>query len=437
MKTHESMNIKSNLLHLATLVILMCGTDYAKAQNASGFACNNDNNVITELVDFETGVAEITLGNDANWNCEGCQFTWEAIDSDLDLDEIIFDVHSPNPTVTLPVSTTTFKVTRASKYGYQDEIVVVIVKDEIEIKDAQPQKTCFQRESVLHPYDFIFTTDPPGHGDLVDIADEDKELKRDHWDFFGNEIVHFKVKRADGTYENSDYTTTIYVPTGDWPDYSISLNNIIDAPENWKEIKNAFHSFKTIKQKTEELKKAEGLIKKFIKTPCEKDMGFDWTMSLSINMDCCNDKKIALLHLNGGVNGHVGIGVVAPIFPPVPGIGLMATIGMEIGFDLSGDLNLSTDGYCASLEIPITLYGDISLGLAVAAVDPDVLGVTCKGTGGIYGDLLFKDIGNGFRFKYIDAYAKCQLSVEISFIAFNKEFIICESDPIYFSDPTP
>lgn len=349
----------------------------------SGFA-GKDKEVL--FPEDEVGTKSCQLGVSSYQ--KRCLFYWEVISAPDGAYYSLSNVNIQQPVLTFDNTegAYTVQVTRVSKYGYQHEYVMVTVVQKIDLLDAIAVKGCYQKDDIVEPSHFIFTTLPEGYESFIQVHELDKKVGENN-DKTGQVDVRFFAE-MNGKRIDFETTGTIFVSSGDDLDLSELISNVRDLPKNFNEVKNFFFLVKNCEHKFEKLKNLPGFLGGITSPgilkmePPKVEPNFK---ELHIYESCCNDKPTCYLRWNGGIEASAGMELNVPLWPGIPGTGVLLVGELSAAVDASIQVELATDDFrdCYKVSIPFGASGTVAIGLKFSLIDPDIVSIG----GDVYGSI--------------------------------------------------
>lgn len=410
-------------------LLLLCVAAPAKAQEPYGFSSNNEGWISALVLPFETKTL-VTLGNTKTEDCPNCQYYWEWLEgvqplsySDSQWPPTGIWPRVKNPIVEMPIGEALFRVTRVSEYGFQAEMVKVIVSDKITV-NAKPKQCCWSVFDPITIDQFDITTDPPGYESYIVMDDDSQEahpspsLTSEY-----TQTVHFKhvssnlwpiIGEVDVTVINSQYHSIGITPL------SRSLVRAIDAFEKIDSWKGSF-------AKAEELMKP---VKKL--GPFDFDYDVAGTINIGCGMECCCTNKREYISMSGTASLSASFMLTGTPIYALPFVKLK--IGAEggisvslVNFKLSESVFDEGECGCSSMStLPLSFYVNIVGGVALESPLPDLMSVSGLAVGGVTGNLSYFS-SDGFKWTGdMDMYLKIRAKAVLPFVTYSYEWILLD-----------
>ena len=426
------MKNRNVLMKWALPLLLFCIASPAKAQVQYGFASNNDG-WISALLFPGQDYAPVTLGNTKDENCPDCQYYWEFIEgvqplgySDSQWPPTGIWPRLKNPVVNMPLGEALFQCTRVSIYGFQTELVKVIVDNKIKVT-AKPNQCCWSNGDPITIDQFTISTDPPGFESRVALDANSQEARHFVESSETTQKINFMHVGNSGPLVNpipvigeteitvieshQHHTVTIGL--------SRNLARAIDALEHIDKWKGSFAKAEQMMQP----------LKKF--GPFDFDYDFGGSINIGAGEECCCGKKYDFINLNGSAFFNASFMFTATpiaVFPP-----LKLKFGAEGGISVALlNIKLSESRHdpdecgCSMVStLPFNFYVNIVGGVALESPLPDMLSASGLVVGGFSADLSYI-ASDGFSSSGYNFYLKVRAKAVIPFATYSYEWILLD-----------
>lgn len=354
--------------------------------------------VVNVLIRNQNSVVE-QLGKSGN-GIE-CVYFWELVSWPEDIEEtekpLISNPHLPLTNVRFfTAGSYDFRLTRVSKYGYQQEYVTVVVYDKITLTKAKLYNAdkCFKAGDNVREDFFDLETLPPGYESSVFVSESDRSISGTG-SLFGvvsyDKDIHFEIEGQEGVQEK---TATIPVLTGTSVDYSVTVLDFRydfekkTATSLMEDVEDYLNSVRKYQKMLSDLSKGPNMIDKATKMAMIKDFfGLGWKtvkeigvgLNVGFKSDCCSDRVMPYLTLGGELWFKYGFKYdqITPLtIPGIGGIGVRGSLAVKVDF-FKGQPNfaLATNYFkeCFNVDkivgvdiegaIGATVYGGLAPGL--------------------------------------------------------------------------
>lgn len=339
------------------LLLLLCGTLSAAAQWAGP-----DQEVLRNDDNSQTVTLSVL-----NPQPNAC-YVWTG-------DNIQGDNKLPTITANPQAETCLYRCKCISALGVDEDEVSVKVLDSIQIVSVEPIKECFQDGDDVNTTQFKIVTKPEGHESEVTLTPIRAYAS------LGNDKmeVTFSLNHNGHTSTATANVDVINATEKFDMNHSTSAKRLYELIKAGKVLADKAATFST---------KLNTLTKLFEASPCQPDWDLTWNLTapFAFTNACCDDKTAEVLQfrLSSGCDLSGGLDCAFP-FAGIPYVASAnVVIGVNLGVGISPCyIQMGWETPCFEAVIPVNLYFNLSGGVGISLLSPNVLSADIRLQGGL------------------------------------------------------